>query len=104
MRIDVLTLFPEMFAPMEHSIMKQAQQEGVLSFETHDFRRNPVNKHGHVDDYPYGGGAGMLLRVEPIVDTLEELEMTDKSRVILMDPAGNLLPRIWHKSGHKKNI
>ena len=104
MRIDVLTLFPEMFAPMEHSIMKQAQEEGVLSFETHNFRRNPVNKHGHVDDYPYGGGAGMLLRVEPIVDTLEELEMTEKSRVILMDPAGKPfsqdLAQEWSQEEH----
>lgn len=88
MKIDVLTLFPEMFAPMEHSIMKQAQEEGVLTFATHNFRKHAVNKHGHVDDYPYGGGAGMLLRVEPIVETLEELELTEQSRVILMDPAG----------------
>ena len=88
MKIDVLTLFPEMFAPMEYSIMKQAQEEGVLTFATHNFRKHAVNKHGHVDDYPYGGGAGMLLRVEPIVEKLEELDLTDKSRVILMDPAG----------------
>lgn len=88
MKIDVLTLFPEMFAPMHHSIMKQAQEEGHLTFATHDFRRHAVNKHGHVDDYPYGGGAGMLLRVEPIVNTLEELDLNSKSRVILMDPAG----------------
>lgn len=88
MKIDVLTLFPEMFAPMEYSIMKQAQEEGVLTFATHNFRKHAVNKHGHVDDYPYGGGAGMLLRVEPIVETLEELDLTEQSRVILMDPAG----------------
>lgn len=88
MRIDVLTLFPEMFAPMEWSIMGQAQKEGIISFQTHDFRKHAVNKHGHVDDYPYGGGAGMLLRVEPIVHTLEDLELNDKSRIIIMDPAG----------------
>lgn len=88
MRIDVLTLFPEMFAPMHHSIMKQAQEEGLISFATHDFRQYAVNKHGHVDDYPYGGGAGMLLRVEPIVHALEDLTLSPDAKVILMDPAG----------------
>lgn len=104
MRIDVLTLFPEMFAPMEHSIMRQAREEGILKFNTHNFRKHAVNKHGHVDDYPYGGGAGMLLRVEPIVNTLEELELTDKSRVILMDPAGKPFSQDmaseWSKEEH----
>lgn len=73
MKIDVLTLFPEMFEPMNHSLMKQAQQKGLLEFQTHNFREFAVNKHGHVDDYPYGGGAGMLLRVDPIVHMLEKL-------------------------------
>lgn len=104
MKIDVLTLFPEMFAPMNHSIMKQAQEEGILSFETHDFRKHAVNKHGHVDDYPYGGGAGMLLRVEPIVETLEEIDLNENSRIILMDPAGKLfsqdLAKEWSEAEH----
>lgn len=88
MRIDVLTLFPEMFAPMNYSIMKQAQEEGILNFNTHNFREFAVNKHGHVDGTPYGGGAGMLLRVEPIVEALESVEKLANPRVILMDPAG----------------
>lgn len=104
MKIDVLTLFPEMFAPMNHSIMKQAQEEGILSFETHDFRKHAVNKHGHVDDYPYGGGAGMLLRVEPIVETLEEIDLNENSRIILMDPAGKPfsqdLAKEWSEAEH----
>ncbi|XJS11758.1 tRNA (guanosine(37)-N1)-methyltransferase TrmD [Aerococcaceae bacterium WGS1372] len=104
MKIDVLTLFPEMFAPMNYSIMKQAQEEGLMTFATHDFRKHAVNKHGHVDDYPYGGGAGMLLRVEPIVQTLEELNLNDKARVILMDPAGKPfsqeMAHDWSKEEH----
>lgn len=88
MKIDVLTLFPEMFAPMEHSLMGQAQAKQLLHFQTHNFREFAVNKHGHVDDYPYGGGVGMLLRVDPIVHMLEKIQVTNKARVILMDPTG----------------
>lgn len=88
MKIDVLTLFPEMFAPMQSSIMGKAQAEGHIQFSTYNFREYAVNKHGHVDDYPYGGGPGMLLRVEPIVNQLEAIEKTDNARIILVDPIG----------------
>ena len=88
MKVDVLTLFPEMFDPMRHSLMGQAQEKGIMTFETHNFREFAVNKHGHVDDYPYGGGAGMLLRVDPIVQMLEKLAPSEQARIILMDPAG----------------
>ncbi|MBG9988112.1 tRNA (guanosine(37)-N1)-methyltransferase TrmD [Aerococcaceae bacterium DSM 111176] len=88
MQIDVLTLFPEMFAPLGYSIMKNAQDQGHLTFNTHNFREFAVNKHGHVDDYPYGGGAGMLLRVEPIVEQLEKIQQSENTRVVLVDPTG----------------
>lgn len=92
MQIDVLSLFPEMFeGPMNTSIIGKAQEKGVANIDITDFRKFAVNKHGHVDDYPYGGGAGMLLRVDPIHDALEEIERKHpdtKKRVILMDPAG----------------
>lgn len=92
MQIDVLSLFPEMFeGPMNTSIIGKAQEKGVANIDITDFRKFAVNKHGHVDDYPYGGGAGMLLRVDPIHDALEEIERKhpdNKKRVILMDPAG----------------
>lgn len=92
MQIDVLSLFPEMFeGPMNTSIIGKAQEKGVANIDVTDFRKFAVNKHGHVDDYPYGGGAGMLLRVDPINDALEEIESkhpNTKKRVILMDPAG----------------
>lgn len=104
MKIDVLTLFPEMFEPMHHSIMKQAQDNGTLQFQTHNFRNFAVNKHGHVDDYPYGGGAGMLLRVEPIVECLESIDLQPTSKVILMDPTGQpfnqSMAQEWSHSDH----
>ncbi|MGX7106913.1 tRNA (guanosine(37)-N1)-methyltransferase TrmD [Hutsoniella sourekii] len=104
MKIDVLTLFPEMFEPMNHSIMKLAQNEGHLKLNLHNFRDKAVNKHGHVDDYPYGGGAGMLLRVEPIVETLETIAMDDQTRIILLDPAGQRFDQAtaqkWSQDDH----
>ena len=88
MRIDVLTLFPEMFSPMNSSLMGQAQEKNIIDFHLHNFREYAVNKHGHVDDYPYGGGAGMLLRVEPIVNNLESINPSENARIIMLDPAG----------------
>lgn len=88
MKIDVMTLFPEMFAPLNSSIMGKAQTDQILTFETHNFRDYAVNKHGHVDDTPYGGGAGMLLRIEPLVNQLEAIPGHDQARVILVDPSG----------------
>ena len=88
MKLDVLTLFPEMFEPMHHSLMGQAQAKELIDFQTHNFRDFAVNKHGHVDDYPFGGGAGMLLRVDPIVHMLEHIAPKENARIILMDPTG----------------
>lgn len=104
MRIDVLTLFPEMFAPLDQSMMKLAREREILDFHLHNFREYAVNKHGHVDDYPYGGGAGMLLRVEPIVEALEQIENYQQARVILTDPAGESFnqakAQAWSKEAH----
>lgn len=86
MKIDILTLFPEMFAPLEHSIVGRAQEKGLLDITYHNFREN-AEKARHVDDEPYGGGQGMLLRAQPIFDTIEKIA-DKKPRVILLDPAG----------------
>ncbi|MBY5015549.1 tRNA (guanosine(37)-N1)-methyltransferase TrmD [Streptococcus suis] len=86
MRIDILTLFPEMFAPLEHSIVGKARDKGLLEINYHNFREN-AEKARHVDDEPYGGGQGMLLRAQPIFDTMDQIEQTNP-RVILLDPAG----------------
>lgn len=86
MKIDILTLFPEMFAPLEHSIVGKAKDKGLLEINYHNFREN-AEKARHVDDEPYGGGQGMLLRAQPIFDTIEKIG-AEKPRVILLDPAG----------------
>ena len=86
MKIDILTLFPEMFAPLEHSIVGKAQEKGLIDITYHNFREN-AEKARHVDDEPYGGGQGMLLRAQPILDTLDKIA-AKKPRVLLLDPAG----------------
>lgn len=92
MRIDVLTLFPRMFeGPMGESIIGKAVDKGLLEINVSNFREFSDNKHQTVDDYPYGGGAGMLLKVQPIYANLKQLEAEvpdTKKRVILLDPAG----------------
>lgn len=86
MKIDILTLFPEMFAPLEHSIVGKAKERGLLEINYHNFREN-AEKSRHIDDEPYGGGQGMLLRAQPIFDTIDKID-AQKARVILLDPAG----------------
>ncbi|MCZ0717139.1 tRNA (guanosine(37)-N1)-methyltransferase TrmD [Aerococcus kribbianus] len=92
MQIDILSLFPEMFTgPMTSSIIGKAQERGIAKIELTDFRQFAHNKHGHVDDYPYGGGAGMLLQVQPIDEALQlinDRHPDTQKRVVLMDPAG----------------
>ncbi|MCB2833480.1 tRNA (guanosine(37)-N1)-methyltransferase TrmD [Streptococcus dysgalactiae] len=86
MKIDILTLFPEMFAPLEYSIVGKAKEKGLLDIHYHNFR-DYAEKARHVDDEPYGGGQGMLLRAQPIFDTIEHIQV-QKPRIILLDPAG----------------
>ncbi|ARD49274.1 tRNA (guanosine(37)-N1)-methyltransferase TrmD [Sporosarcina sp. P37] len=91
MQIDVLSLFPEMFEGVLHSsIMKKAQEQQAASFRVTDFRDYATNKHRKVDDYPYGGGAGMVLKPEPLFAAVEAVTGTGESkpRVILMCPQG----------------
>lgn len=91
MKIDVLTLFPDMFeGVMGSSIMKKAQDKEALQFQAIDFRNYADNKHQKVDDYPYGGGAGMVLMPQPIFTAVEAIEkVSQKSpRIILMCPQG----------------
>lgn len=89
MRIDYLTLFPEMFeGVLNHSILKRAQDKGMLNVNTVNFRDYAENKHNQVDDYPFGGGQGMVLKPEPIFNALESLQHTPKTRVVLMCPQG----------------
>lgn len=88
MKIDILTLFPEMFDALNHSIMKRSQDKGIVSINPVNFRAFANNKHNQVDDYPYGGGQGMLLKPEPVFNALESLQVNEASRVILLCPQG----------------
>lgn len=88
MKIDILTLFPEMFAALNQSMVGKAQERGLVTIETHDFREFADNKQRHVDDMPYGGGQGMLLMPQPIFDAFDAIEKKTSARVILLDPAG----------------
>lgn len=94
MKIDILSLFPDMFqATLGESIIGKAQESGFLDIKVTDFRDYTTDKHNHVDDAPFGGGAGMLLQPQPIFDAMAAIDKENagkypKGRVILMDPAG----------------
>jgi tRNA (guanine37-N1)-methyltransferase len=113
MKVDIITLFPEICrAPLSESMMKRAQESGALELQIHDLRRWTTDKHHVVDDAPFGGGPGMVMKPEPIFAAVEELQKTPnaehrtpkvfaskqpnaesergnrKSKIILMSPAG----------------
>src|SRR5580700_4614376 len=88
MKIDVLTLFPAMFAgPVDESIIKRAREAGLLDLRLHQLRDYAHDKHRTVDDRPFGGGPGMLLKPEPVFAAVAALAR-EKTRVILMTPSG----------------
>ena len=88
MKIDVLTLFPAMFAgPLDESIIKRARDTGLLDLKIHNLRDWTHDRHRTVDDRPFGGGPGMLLKPEPLFEAIESLKR-EQTRVILFSPAG----------------
>lgn len=91
MKIDILTLFPEMFeGVLGSSILKKAEEKGIAHYHLVNFRKYSDNKHKTVDDYPYGGGAGMVLKPQPVFDAIEGLleGSGKKPRIILLCPQG----------------
>lgn len=95
MKIDILSLFPEMFDGfLKTSIIKRAIDANLVSVCIHDFREYANNKHKKVDDYPYGGGQGMVLMCQPILDCLKNI-ITEESLVILMSPQGRTLKQSY---------
>ena len=75
MRIDVITVLPELLeSPLSHSIMKRARVKGLLEVHLHPLRQWAVNEYGQVDDYQYGGGAGMVMMCEPLANAIEQLQ------------------------------
>lgn len=91
MRIDILTVLPELLeSPLNHSIMKRAQQKGLLQVHVHQLRKWAVNKYGQIDDYQFGGGAGMVMMCEPLANAIESLkaEVGNYNEIIFMTPDG----------------
>lgn len=95
MRIDVLTIFPEMFdAIIKTSIFGKAVEKGIIRVNLHDVREYAINKHRQVDDYPYGGGHGMVMSPQPLFDALYSIlgqESSNKKQVICFSPRGTVL-------------
>jgi tRNA (guanine37-N1)-methyltransferase len=90
LEIDILTLFPAMLdGPLAGSIPARIQEQGLASIRVHDLRQWGLGRHRSVDDTPYGGGAGMILRPEPVADALDALRRED-STAILLDPVGEV--------------
>ncbi len=91
MKISILTLFPEMFEPLYCSIIKRALDKRVFELEVIDIRQYSLDKHGKCDDEPYGGGAGMIMTVQPIFDAINAIDPEHKARRIYMSPKGKTL-------------
>jgi len=89
-RFDIITIFPGIFeSPLSASLLGKARQEGLLDVRTHDLRDYSLNKHKKVDDYPFGGGVGMVMNVEPITRAVEAVKKDrPKARSILLSPSG----------------
>ncbi len=117
MRIDILTLFPEIFAPLFASIPSRAQSSGKVSINLHNLREYGKGRHRQVDDIPFGGGPGMVLQPEPLAKAIKAIsgESADKPYVIFMSPQGKPLsqklveelaqrPRLLLLCGHYEGI
>ncbi|HOZ85626.1 MAG TPA: tRNA (guanosine(37)-N1)-methyltransferase TrmD [Niabella sp.] len=107
MHIDILTVQPDLLqSPFSHSIMKRAQDKGLLNVQVHQLRKWAVNEYGQVDDYQYGGGAGMVMMCEPLANAIEELKTTKKyDEIIYVTPDGKTLnQKITNTLSIKNNL
>jgi len=117
MEIHIISVLPELLeSPFNHSILKRAQQKGLVSLHIHHLRDYAINKHGQIDDYAFGGGAGMVMMIEPIVNCIEKLKEGGLfDEIIFMTPDGerfnqkaanilSLKKRIAILCGHYKGI
>ena len=116
MRIDVLTLFPDMFrGPFSESMLRRARESGLLEIALHDIRAWADNKHSKADDYPFGGGAGLVMMAQPIFDAVAAVDPDHEARRILLTPRGRLLtterartlakhPRLLLLCGHYEGV
>lgn len=107
MRIDILTVVPELLeGPFNHSIIKRAQEKGLAEIYIHNIRDYSTNKHKKVDDYQYGGGAGMVLSIQPIADCIDSLKAErEYDEIIYMTPDGELFEqKTANKLSQYKNL
>lgn len=117
MKIDIISVLPELLdSPLSHSIMKRAQEKGLLEVQVHPLRKWAINQHGQIDDYQYGGGAGMVMMCEPLANAIEELQKDGfYDEIIYMTPDGgtfnqrtanglSLKDRLLIICGHYKGI
>ena len=117
LHIDILTVVPELLeGPFSHSILKRAQDKGLLTVKTHNLRQWAINKHMQVDDYAFGGGAGMVLMCEPLANAIESLQEAGAyDEIIYLTPDGktfqqsmanrlSMLKRLLLICGHYKGI
>jgi tRNA (guanine37-N1)-methyltransferase len=91
MKFDVLTLFPEMFEPIKHSIINRAVEKNVIDINLINIRDFSKDKHNHVDDTPYGGGAGMVMQADVVYDAYNSIEGKENAKVIYLTPKGQTL-------------
>lgn len=107
MKIDIITVVPELLeSPLNHSIMKRAKDKGLLQVNTHNLRQWAINKHAQVDDYQFGGGAGMVMMCEPLANAIEELQKeTVYDEIIYVTPDGeHFNQKIANQLSMKENI
>ncbi len=98
MRIDVLSLFPDMITgPLEQSIIGRAVENGIIDLHTHDIRDYATDKHRVVDDTPFGGGAGMVMMVEPLFNAIKAIDPDNKARKIITDASGEKFDQVSAK-------
>ena len=90
MNIDILTIFPEMFAPLKMSMLQRAESQGLLSVNLHNVREYSLDKHRKTDEYPFGGGRGLIMTCDPVFRCLEDIGAEGK-RIVYMSPKGRVL-------------
>lgn len=107
MEFNLITIFPEMFkSPLNESIIKKAQDKGIINISIYDLRKFASGKHRVTDDYPYGGGGGMIMKPEPIIRAIKEIENKSRdAKVILLSPQGEIMTQsLLKKLSREKSL
>jgi tRNA (guanine37-N1)-methyltransferase len=106
MRFDVITIFPEMFGPVfEHGVVGRAIERGVIELQTHDLRDHTHDRHRQVDDLPFGGGPGMVIKPEPVFEAVESVMLNNPGPVVLLEPWGERLDqRLASELAHEAGL